>query len=159
MTIDEIVQREVLGEASRACDLLIDRVRGRVTSSAPQSAVELSQFAGAALEAYYDTLLRALLVGAARRDAADAERWVREQFHLGLDRASAGLREAVAESPHRHTVAQKLQQKMFEGEVSLRRALLARFTEGAAVPGTASMPDAVEASARTRTRQRKAAAS
>jgi hypothetical protein len=157
VTIDEIVQREVLGEASRACDLLIDRVRGRVTSSVPQSAVELSQFAGAALEAYYDTLLRALLVGAARRDQADAERWVKDQFHLGLDRASAGLREVVAESPHRHTVAQKLQQKMFEGEVSLRRALMARFAEGAVVASAVGVADAVEAPARTRTRQRKAA--
>jgi hypothetical protein len=157
VTIDEIVEREVLGEASRACDLLIDRVRGRVTTSMPQSAVELSQFAGAALEAYYDTLLRALLVGASRRASGDAERWVKDQFHLGLDRASAGLREVVADSPHRHTVAQKLQQKMFEGEVSLRRALMSRFAEGAVVGGTVGAADALEAPARSRARQRKAA--
>jgi hypothetical protein len=123
----------------------------------PQSAVELSQFAGAALEAYYDTLLRALLVGASRRASGDAERWVKDQFHLGLDRASAGLREVVADSPHRHTVAQKLQQKMFEGEVSLRRALMSRFAEGAVVGGTVGAADALEAPARSRARQRKAA--
>ena len=156
MTIDEIVEREVLGEASRACDLLIERVRGRVTMDAPQSAVELSQFAGAALEAYYDTMLRALMVGANRRSTADAERWVKEQFHLGLDRASAALREVVAESPHRHTVAQKLQQKMFEGEVSLRRALMSRFADGVATAGT--LADAtLDAPSRARQRQRKAA--
>lgn len=124
--------------------------------SAPQSAVELSQFAGAALEAYYDTMLRALLVGASRRPTGDAERWVKEQFHLGLDRASAALREVVAESPHRHTVAQKLQQKMFEGEVSLRRALMARFADGTLV--AASVADTVDTvPARARQRQRKAA--
>jgi hypothetical protein len=126
--------------------------------SAPQSAVELSQFAGAALEAYYDTLLRALMIGAARRGMTDGERWVKEQFHLGLDRASAALREVVAESPHRHTVAQKLQQKMFEGEVTLRRALMTRFAESAmVVGGLAETTDSVDVPARTRQRQRKAA--
>jgi hypothetical protein len=116
----------------------------------PQSAVELSQFAGASLEAYYDTLLRVLLAAASRRAAADADNWVRQQFHDGLDRASSALRDAVADSPHRHAVAQKLQQKMFEGEVSLRRALTSRYADGGVVPGTAASP-------RGRVRQRKAA--
>jgi hypothetical protein len=149
VTIDEIVEREVLVEASQACDLLIERVRGRVAAPTPQSGAELGQFAGAALEAYYDTLLRALITAASRRAADDADQWVRQQFHAGLDRAGTALREAVAESPHRHTVAQKLQQKMFEGEVSLRRALNARF-DGGVLPGTAT-------SARGRARHRKAA--
>ena len=151
MTIDEIVEREVLGEAGRACNLLVERVRGRVAALTPQSAVELSQFAGAALEAYYDTLLRVLMAAASRRAARDADNWVRQQFHAGLDRAGTALREAVADSPHRHTVAQKLQQKMFEGEVSLRRALTARFAtdEAEAVPAATT--------SRGRTRQRKAA--
>jgi len=151
VTIDEIVEREVLGEAGRACNLLVERVRGRVAALTPQSAVELSQFAGAALEAYYDTLLRVLMAAASRRAARDADNWVRQQFHAGLDRAGTALREAVADSPHRHTVAQKLQQKMFEGEVSLRRALTARFAtdEAVAVPAATT--------SRGRTRQRKAA--
>ncbi len=152
MTIDEIVEREVLVEASQACDLLIDRVRSRVAAPTPQSGAELGHFAGAALEAYYDTLLRALITAASRHAAGasdDADQWVRQQFHAGLDRAGIALREAVAESPHRHTVAQKLQQKMFEGEVSLRRALNARF-DAAVLPGAAT-------SARGRVRQRKAA--
>jgi hypothetical protein len=149
VTIDEIVERDVLGEAAQACALLIERVRGRVAKT-PQSAVELSQFAGAALEAYYDTLLRVLMAAASRRAAADADNWVRQQFHDGLDRACGALREAVADSPHRHTVAQKLQQKMFEGEVSLRRALTSRFADGGVVPGAA-------ASSRGRVRQRKIA--
>ena len=57
----------------------------------------------------------------------DVEAWVRRQFHEGLDNAGKPLREAVAESPHRHAVAQGLQQKMFEAELMLRRALKARF--------------------------------
>jgi hypothetical protein len=149
VTIDEIVEREVMIEASQACDLLIERVRSRVAAPTPQSGAELGHFAGAALEAYYDTLLRALITAASRRAADDADQWVRQQFHDGLDRACTALREAVAESPHRHTVAQKLQQKMFEGEVSLRRALNARF-DGGVLPGTAT-------SARGRVRHRKAA--
>jgi hypothetical protein len=120
----------------------------------PQSAVELSLFAGAALEAYYDTLLRALLAAASRRADDDTDSWVRRKFHEGLDRASTALREAVAESPHRHAVAQKLQQKMFEGEVSLRRALTSRFSETAAARGASAASDAASA---TRITQRKVA--
>jgi hypothetical protein len=154
VTIDEIVEREVLGEAGRACDLLIERVRGRVVGGTPQSAVELSLFAGAALEAYYDTLLRALLAAATRRADQDLDGWVRRQFHHGLDRASNALRQAVAESPHRHAVAQKLQQKMFEGELTLRRALSARFSDAASTRGASAGSDAASA---TRVSQRKAA--
>jgi hypothetical protein len=134
VTIDELVEREVLGEATRACDLLIERVRSRVAVT-PQGAGELSVYSAAALEAYYDTLLRALLTAAARRGTSDVDGWVKSRFHEGLDRASTALRAAVADSPHRHAVAQKLQQKMFEGEVSLRRAL-ARFADGAFASGS-----------------------
>jgi hypothetical protein len=141
VSIDEIVEREVLGEAGRACDQLIERVRGRVVGEAPQTAVELSVYAAAALEAYYDTLLRALIAAASRRAGTDVEVWVRRQFHAGLDRAGTALREAVSESPHRHAVAQKLQQKMFEGEVSLRRALSTRFAEAATALGSTAIDD------------------
>jgi len=140
VTIEEIVEREVLGEASRACDLLIERVRSRVSGPASQAPAELSFFAAAALEAYCDTLLRALLGAATRRDAGDTESWVRDRFHEGLDRASTALREAVADSPHRHTVAQKLQQKMFEGEVSLRRALTRYAETGSGIGSGTAKP-------------------
>jgi len=51
----------------------------------------------------------------------------------GLENAGSPLRTAVADSPHRHSVAQGLQQKMFEAEVMLRRALKARFSEAPTV--------------------------
>ena len=150
VTIDEIVEREVLIEASCACEVLIDRVRGRLALPTLQSAAELGQFAGAALEAYYDTLLRALVVAASRRAEQDADGWIRRRFHEGLDRAGAALREAVSGSAYRHTVAQKLQQKMFEGEVALREALARYGDEGIA----RGAPDAALAG---RLAQRKAA--
>jgi hypothetical protein len=126
---DDIIEREVLGEASRACGVLVDRVRGRVARKGGATAGELSQYAAAAFEAYAETLLRALMAAASRRqgDDDDVEAWVRRQFHEGLDNAGKPLREAVAECPHRHAVAQGLQQKMFEAELMLRRALKARF--------------------------------
>ena len=124
---DDIIEREVLGEASRACGALIDRVRGRVARKGGATAGELSQYAAAAFETYAETLLRALMAAASRRQGDDVEAWVRRKFHDGLDNAGAPLREAVSESPHRHAVAQGLQQKMFEAELMLRRALEARF--------------------------------
>ena len=77
-------------------------------------------------------------------------------FTTGLDSAGTPLREAVADSPHRHAVAQGLQQKMFEAELMLRRALKARFSEAPVVDlGTlgGSRPDSAE----THGLQRKAA--
>jgi hypothetical protein len=130
---DDIIEREVLGEASRACGVLVERVRGRVARKGGGSAVELSHYAAAAFEAYAETLLRAVMAAASRREGADVEGWVRQQFHDGLDNAGTPLREAVADSPHRHAVAQGLQQKMFEAELMLRRALKARFSESPAV--------------------------
>ena len=69
------------------------------------------------------------MAAASRRESGDAEAWVRHQFHAGMDNAGMPLREAVADSPHRHAVAQGLQQKMFEAELMLRRALKVRFSE------------------------------
>jgi DNA-directed RNA polymerase specialized sigma24 family protein len=130
---DDIFEREVLGEAHRACDALVDRVRGRVARKGGATAGELSQYAAAAFQAYAETLLRALMAAASRRQGDDVEAWVRRQFHDGLDSAGKPLREAVAESPHRHAVAQGLQQKMFEAELMLRRALKARFADATLV--------------------------
>ena len=113
---DDIIEREVLGEASRACGALVDRVRARVARKGGATAGELCQYAAEAFQTYAETLLRALMAAASRRESGDVEAWVRRQFHAGMDNAGMPLREAVAESPHRHAVAQGLQQKMFEAE-------------------------------------------
>ena len=144
---EDIIEREVLGEATRACGVLVERVRGRVARTGGATASELSQYAAAAFEAYAETLLRALLAAASRREGADVEGWVRRQFHDGLENAGTPLREAVADSPHRHTVAQGLQQKMFEAEVMLRRALKARFSDAPVVSLRPVTDSAVEAHA------------
>lgn len=140
---DDIIEREVLGEASRACGVLVDRVRGRVARKGGATAGELSQYAAAAFEAYAETLLRALMAAATRREGGNVEDWVRRQFHQGLDSVGMPLREAVADSPHRHAVAQGLQQKMFEAELMLRRTLKARFSQvPAGLGGLMPLPDA-----------------
>ena len=126
---DDIIEREVLGEANRACGALVDRVRARVTRKGGATAGELCQYAAEAFQTYAETLLRALMAAASRRESGDVEAWVRHQFHAGMDNAGMPLREAVAESPHRHAVAQGLQQKMFEAELMLRRALKGRYSE------------------------------
>src|ERR1700752_1950126 len=126
---DDIIEPEVLAESSRAGGVLVDRVRGRVARKGGAPAGGLSQYGAAAFEAYAEPLLRALMAAATRRQGDDVEAWVRRQFHDGLDSAGTPLRDAVSESPHRHAVAQGLQQKMFEAELMLRRALKARFAE------------------------------
>ncbi len=150
---DDIIEREVLGEATRACGVLVERVRGRVARKGGATAGELSLYAAAAFQAYAETLLRALMAAASRREGKDVEGWVRRQFHDGLDSAGTPLREAVADSPHRHAVAQGLQQKMFEAELMLRRALKARFSD-AALAGNGS---AADSAAEPHALQRKAA--
>jgi hypothetical protein len=149
---DDIIEREVLGEARRACGVLVDRVRARIARRGGATAGELSLYAAAAFQAYAETLLRALMAAASRREGNDVEAWVRRQFHDGLDSAGTPLREAVADSPHRHTVAQGLQQKMFEAELMLRRALKARFSEAPLV----GISPAAESAAETHMLQRKA---
>ena len=153
---DDIIEREVLVEAGRACDVLVERVRGRIARKGGARAGELCQYAAAAFEAYAETLLRALMAAASRREGTDAEAWVRRQFHDGMDSAGTPLREAVADSPHRHAVAQGLQRKMFEAEVMLRRALKARFSE-APVIDLGAMRAAADSAGDTHGLQRKAA--
>jgi hypothetical protein len=150
---DDIIEREVLGEASRACSVLVERVRGRVARRGGATAAELSHYAATAFEAYAETLLRALMAAASRHEGGDVQAWVRRRFHDGLDSAGTPLREAVADSPHRHTVAQGLQQKMFEAELMLRRALKARFAEAPLV----GLRPAAESGAEAHELQRKVA--
>ena len=128
---DDIIEREVLGEASRACGVLVDRVRGRLArkggataASSANTPPPRSRHTPKPCFGHCWPRLRGARIG-------DVEDWVRRQFHGGLDSAGTPLREAVADSPHRHAVAQGLQQKMFEAELMLRRALKARFSEAA----------------------------
>jgi hypothetical protein len=129
---------KILGHTEKACIQLIEQVRGRVSPENHLSGEELTELAGRAFEGYAQGLLKELLTGpslqtgthsASTRDPLD-DTWVKRQFHAGLDRAGAALREALAESRYRHTVAQGLQRKMFEAELMLRRALKARFATG-----------------------------
>jgi hypothetical protein len=129
---------KILGHTENACVQLIEQVRGRVSPEDHLSGEELTELAGRAFEGYAQGLLKELLTEpslqtgshcASTGDPLD-DTWVKRQFHAGLDRAGAALREALAESRYRHTVAQGLQRKMFEAELMLRRALKARFSAG-----------------------------
>ena len=131
---EDIIELEVLGEAARACDVLVKRVRGRVARRGA-TAADLSQYAASAFESYVETLLSALLAAASRHEGGDVDEWVRKQFHDGLESVGTPLRQAVSDSPHRHAVAQGLQQKMFEAEVMLRRALRVRVAQGPVLGG------------------------
>ena len=105
---DDIIEREVLGEASRACGVLVDRVRGRVARKGGATAGELSHYAAAAFEAYAETLLRALMAAASRREGGDVEGVGAAQFHDGLDNAGhapAGGRVRLSPSPCRRAGA------------------------------------------------------
>ncbi len=128
---DDIIEREVLGEVSDACRVLIERVRTRLGREQAGSAIELTQYASLAFEAYSETLLRALLAAASRRSADDGDVWVRRQFRDGLESVGTALRAAVEQCAHRHAIAQGLQQKMFEAELLLRRALRGRAVQPA----------------------------
>jgi hypothetical protein len=126
----DVSTEKLLDDETASCLNLLDQVKRRVASELPPTAEELTECAGGAFERYAYVLLTDLLsenVGAreesieAGRDAA-----VKRRFAEGLDRAGAALREALAESTHRHTVSQVLQRKMFEAESMLRKALKAR---------------------------------
>jgi hypothetical protein len=126
----------IVGRTRAACGRLIEQVRGRALPEEQVSGDELTEFAGSALEGYAESLLEELLPVGPVSPVVD-EAWVKRQFHDGLDRAGAGLREALSESRYRHAVAQVLQRKMFEAEGMLRRALKARTSDRAAA-GAAS---------------------
>ncbi len=152
---DDIIEREVLGEASRACGVLVDRVRGRSPGRVGPRPASSANTRPPRSRLTPKRLLRALMAAATRREGGNVEDWVRRQFHDGLDSVGLPLREAVADSPHRHAVAQGLQQKMFEAELMLRRALKARFAEAPA--GLGGLMPLPEAAAEADSFQRKAA--
>ena len=107
------------------CFGLIDQVKLQVSEA--QSAEELTECAGGALDRYARLLLTDLLSESSSTLELGREAAVKRRFAEGLDKAGAALREALAESKHRHSVSQVLQRKMFEAESMLRKALKARL--------------------------------
>jgi hypothetical protein len=107
------------------CFGLIDQVKLQVSEA--QSAEELTESAGGALDRYARLLLTDLLSESSSTLELGREAAVKRRFAEGLDKAGAALREALAESKHRHSVSQVLQRKMFEAESMLRKALKARL--------------------------------
>jgi transcriptional regulator of NAD metabolism len=107
------------------CLGLIDQVKRRVAEAL--TAEELTECAGGALERYARVLMTDLISENSAMLEAGKDAAVKRRFAEGLDKAGAALREALAESKHRHTVSQVLQRKMFEAESMLRKALKARL--------------------------------
>ena len=107
------------------CFGLIDQVKLQVSEA--QSAEELTECAGGALDRYARLLLTDLLSESSSTLELGRDAAVKRRFAEGLDKAGAALREALAESKHRHSVSQVLQRKMFEAESMLRKALKARL--------------------------------
>ena len=115
----------IMGIRTRAlCANLVEQIRRR----GQLSGEELTEFAGRALDGYTKELIEELLPDHPSGQGLNAAS-VRSQFHEGLDRAGAALREVLRESSYRHAVAQVLQRKMFEAEGTLRQALKARTPE------------------------------
>ena len=115
------------GRRRALCVKLVDQIRRRGQLSAD----ELTEFAGRLLEGYTRDLLQELLPDGPD-DVVQHDAWVKRQFHEGLDRAGAALREVLRESTYRHAIAQVLQRKMFEAEGTLRQALTAKALEHSA---------------------------
>lgn len=108
---------------------VIDQVRRKAGADAPISAEELMEFAGGALDRYARGLLADLLADGPNLHDPVRDSAIRGRFAEGLERAGTMLREALAESRHRHSVSQVLQRKMFEAEAMFRKALKARISD------------------------------
>ena len=116
---------------------VIDKLKRRAAADSRTSVEELTEFAGSALDRYARMLLAGLLAAYSGLGDPDTEAAIRQRFADGLDRAGTTLRDALAESPHRHSVSQVLQRKMFEAESMFRKALKSHGTQRA-VPSDAS---------------------
>jgi hypothetical protein len=119
------------------CSGLIDQVKLRVSDAL--SAEELTECAGGALDRFTSLLMTDLLSENNPTHELGKDTAVKRRFAEGLDRAGAALREALAESKHRHTVSQVLQRKMFEAESMLRKALKARVADPASIATQATL--------------------
>ena len=102
---------------------VIDKVRRRAAGGGRTSADELTEFAGSALDRYARMLLASLLAQYKGVGEPDTDAAIRQRFSEGLDRAGSTLRDALAESRHRHSISQVLQRKMFEAESMFRQTL------------------------------------
>lgn len=110
---------------------VIDKVKRRAAADGRTSVEELTEFAGSALDRYARMLLTGLLAQYSGVAEPDTEAAIRQRFADGLDRAGTTLRDALAESRHRHSVSQVLQRKMFEAESMFKKALKSHGTERA----------------------------
>jgi hypothetical protein len=118
------------------CVSLVDQVRRGIAPDHEPTVEELASAAGGAFQRYAERLLEELL--AAADESPDfAEVLIPRQFADAMERAGSAMREALADSRHRHAVAQELQRKMFEVELMLRRAMKMRAS-AAAIRGIAA---------------------
>ena len=119
------------------CYGLIDQVKLQFSDAL--SAEELTECAGGALDRFARLLMTDLLSERNSTVELGKDVAVKRRFAEGLDRAGAALREALAESKHRHTVSQVLQRKMFEAESMLRKALKARVGDPRSIATQATL--------------------
>jgi hypothetical protein len=115
----------------------IDKVRRWAAADGRTSVEELTEFAGSALDRYARMLLAGLLAEYRSVGEPDTDAAIRRRFAEGLERAGTTLREALAQSCHRHSVSQVLQRKMFEAESMFRKTLKAHGAERAVRPQAA----------------------
>jgi hypothetical protein len=108
---------------------VIDKVKRRAAADGRTSVEELTEFAGGALDRYVRMLLAGLLAEYGGIGEPDTDAAIRRRFTEGLDRAGTTLREALAQSRHRHSVSQVLQRKMFEAESMFRKTFKSRAAE------------------------------
>jgi hypothetical protein len=102
---------------------VIAKVKRRATADGRTSVEELTEFAGSALDRYARMLLTGLLAEYGDASGADRDAAIRQRFTEGLEHAGTSLREALAQSRHRHSISQVLQRKMFEAESMFRKTL------------------------------------
>lgn len=117
----------------------IEKLKRRAAADGRTSVEELTEFAGGALDRYARMLLAGLLAEYAGVGEPDTDAMIRRRFSEGLDRAGTSLREALAQSRHRHSVSQVLQRKMFEAESMLRKTIKSQEAERAVRPAAAQV--------------------
>jgi hypothetical protein len=123
VTPDAATERVVLSDVGRAFATLVEELRIRASAGDGAGGPQLSQFAEQSFSRFVERLLGTLLSATAAGADADADAWVRRHYQDWLDKAGAGMRDALAGSRARHKVAQALQGKMFDADAALRRAL------------------------------------
>jgi hypothetical protein len=125
MTPDAAREAQVLLEARRAVQRLVDTLRERARSSAEGDVARLAELAGLEMEDHAKFLLKLLVAAAEGAQEPEGAAWVQHRFHDCVGKAAIALRDAITLSGARHAVAQTLQRKVFEAENALRSALSA----------------------------------